>query len=370
MGREGPQLIKSGVAQADTGQTSIVSVPPNATYGTFYLTVVAVAGTTPLTDFVLYHAPPEITAAVSVSTSTPGLQNETQTLNLTAGNNTDTFKLTFNAHESTAAVTIGAGTYTAVTAAEIKTCLLTISDWTTKTADIAVVKTLNAYAITFTGTLGASDIGAISVTSPVGAAAGSVTETTKGAAGPNEVQTVTLTGGPTFGTWTYAWTGVASNVTVSLPGLSYNEPASGVQAALNAALPYGSTYNGSHIVVTRAGTGTSGDPYIYTFTYSGSTVSSRNVDAATVDGTQLGTYTTDTAIALGNNWSGITQIAGTAAGSVVVTVGPGVTGIADDLVGPNYFLNCPLPSKIAAKVLFDRTTGNEVYTYSLYADWA
>ena len=260
--RNGPQLISSGVAQANTGQTTIVNVPPNATYGVFYLTLVATAGTTPLTDFVLYHAVPEITAAAVVATTTAG-----------------------------------DGTH-------------------------------------------------------------------------NEVQTVTLTGGPTYGTWDYAWGGVSSNVTVSLTGLRYNEPASGVQAALNAALPYGSTYNGSHIVVTRAGTGTSGDPYVYTFTYSGASVLFTNVDAATVDGTKLGTYTTDTAIALGNNWDGITQIAGTTAGSVVVTVGPGVTGIADDDTGPNYFLNCVLPSKIAAKVLFDRTTGNEVYTYSLYADWS
>lgn len=105
--------------------------------------------------------------------------NEVQTLTLTAGAAGDTFKLTFNAHES-AAVTIPAADFHDVTAAQIKTALLTISDWTTKTADIAVVKTGDDYAITFSGTLGAQDIGAITVTSKTGTADGSVAETTKG----------------------------------------------------------------------------------------------------------------------------------------------------------------------------------------------
>lgn len=122
---------------------------------------------------------PRVFRVVSNLNTPAAAVNEVQTLTLTAGLATETFKLTYNAHES-AAVVIPTGGYANVTAAQIKTALLTISDWTTKTADIAVVKTLNDYAITFSGTLGAQDISAITVTSKTGAADGSVAETTKG----------------------------------------------------------------------------------------------------------------------------------------------------------------------------------------------
>lgn len=54
----------------------------------------------------------------------------------------------------------------------------------------------------------------------------------------------------------------------------------------------------------------------------------------------------------------------------VVDLGPGVTGIADDLVlgatGVNRAaINCPLPAILGMKLVFDRTTGNETYTYTL-----
>jgi hypothetical protein len=134
--------------------------------------------------------------------------DEIQTLALSAGIATETFKLTFNTHES-AAVTLPTGGFANVTAAQIKTALLTISDWISNTDDIAVVKTLNDYAITFTGLLGATDIGAITVTSKVGAADGSVAETVKGVAGASLLVNI----GPGV-------TGIADDVTNSATAAS------------------------------------------------------------------------------------------------------------------------------------------------------
>lgn len=65
------------------------------------------------------------------------------------------------------------------------------------------------------------------------------------------------------------------------------------------------------------------------------------------------------------NWNGITQIAGTTAGDIVVHVGPGITGIADDDTGPYYSINSPLPPVLGFRITLDRTTADETYTYNL-----
>jgi len=216
--------------------TDDFNTPSWARYATFYLNNTVNAGTTNTLDWKLSYLDPldkstatdypgsgitQITAAGAViihvdpiaadddvapiytlhsplppilrSTFTLGTksENEIQTISLSAGLESETFKLTFNAHESTAAVTIPSGGFANVSAAQIKTCLLTISDWTTKTADIAVVKAANDYAVTFTGSLANADIGAITITSKTGAADGSVAETNKGVAG-DETYTATL----------------------------------------------------------------------------------------------------------------------------------------------------------------------------------
>jgi hypothetical protein len=61
--------------------------------------------------------------------------------------------------------------------------------------------------------------------------------------------------------------------------------------------------------------------------------------------------------------AGITQIADT--GDVVMQVGPGVTGIADDDTGAVYSINMLLPPLINFVTTLDRTTANETYTYSI-----
>lgn len=227
--------LDSATANAATLTDTIVT-PSWARYATFFLNMTTVSGTTKTVDLAFsYLDPVDITTAVAYPGSgitqitAAGLvvvtfdpvaadddtgpiytlhgpviprikavtilgtksENEIQTLSLTAGLVSETFKLTYNAHESTAAVTLPTGGYANVTAAQIKTCLLTISDFSTKTADIAVVKSTNDYIITFSGTLGNADIGAITVTSKTGAADGSVAETNKGVVG-DEVYAGTL----------------------------------------------------------------------------------------------------------------------------------------------------------------------------------
>jgi len=63
-----------------------------------------------------------------------------------------------------------------------------------------------------------------------------------------------------------------------------------------------------------------------------------------------------------------TQIS--AAAHLVVNIGPGVTGIADDTTtaatgASQASLNVPLPVYLGLKLVFDRTTGDETYTYNL-----
>lgn len=54
----------------------------------------------------------------------------------------------------------------------------------------------------------------------------------------------------------------------------------------------------------------------------------------------------------------------------VVEIGPGITGIADDLVlGATGFsraaINAAVPAVLGLKLVFDRTSANETYTYTL-----
>ncbi len=60
----------------------------------------------------------------------------------------------------------------------------------------------------------------------------------------------------------------------------------------------------------------------------------------------------------------------TAAARLFVQIGPGVTGIADDVTtsatgNSNASINAVLPPVLGIKVLNDRGSGDEVYTYSL-----
>jgi hypothetical protein len=64
------------------------------------------------------------------------------------------------------------------------------------------------------------------------------------------------------------------------------------------------------------------------------------------------------------DWDGITQL--TATGFVVVEVGPGLTGIADDDTASYYKLNAQVGGKLLGfRIATDRTDGDETYTYTL-----
>lgn len=66
-------------------------------------------------------------------------------------------------------------------------------------------------------------------------------------------------------------------------------------------------------------------------------------------------------------WNGITQIAGTTAGNVVVVLGADYD--TEDDTGPIYFLKDPLPQEWNIVITLDRTTGDETYSYTLSAEF-
>lgn len=75
----------------------------------------------------------------------------------------------------------------------------------------------------------------------------------------------------------------------------------------------------------------------------------------------------DSTVLLLKEHASITDISGVA--QVVVAVGPGVT-LADDYTngatGDSFMsLNAALPSHLGIQLAFDRTTGDETYTYTL-----
>lgn len=67
-------------------------------------------------------------------------------------------------------------------------------------------------------------------------------------------------------------------------------------------------------------------------------------------------------------WNGITQIAGTTAGNVVVHLGSNNADTEDD-TGPIYFIKDQLPQEWNIVLTFDRTTGDETYTYVLAVEF-
>lgn len=227
-------------------------------------------------------------------------------------------------------------------------------------------------AVTTPGTTNLTDL-ALRYCNPAITAATVVATTVGGGGGNDEVQTITLTGGPTHGTFTISWPGVAADVSVTTTPLSATASATEVQEALKRALgpPTAGTYftgSRTQIAVTRSGSGTSGAPFVHTLTWSGNLVANTDVDPVTVDGQGLYTYAASALDIAG--WNGITQIVETTTGYVQVQMGPGVTGIADDDTTALYSVNCNLPSRIAAVITLSRADADETYTYSLYADYS
>ena len=120
----------------------------------------------------------ELVTGRNVYLNTAGV-NEVQTLTLTAGAGGDTFKLTYDAVESSA-VTIPGGGFAAVPLADIQTALTSIPALAGNYT--ATGSAGGPFTITFNGSLESTDVGAITVTSKTGAADGSVATTTAGVA--------------------------------------------------------------------------------------------------------------------------------------------------------------------------------------------
>jgi hypothetical protein len=78
-----------------------------------------------------------------------------------------------------------------------------------------------------------------------------------------EVQTATLTGGPTGGTWIATLPASGNEPAQSTSALAHNASAATVEAALMALSRIGP----GGVAVTRSGAGTSGDPYVYSITF-------------------------------------------------------------------------------------------------------
>jgi hypothetical protein len=196
-----------------------------------------------------------------------------------------------------------------------------------------------------------------------------VTETQEGGVSDDETQTISLTGGPTGGTFTITWTGVSADISVTTEPISATASVQDVRDALRRALTTSSgalktDYHPDDIVVTRTGAGTSGDPYVYELEFSGTTVAKTDVDDVTVDGSKL--YTEAATADNFNGWDGITQL--TAVDDIWVNVGPFEADTADD-TGPIYQVQAELPEAIGHVLAFDRTDTDETYTWSLYATY-
>lgn len=70
----------------------------------------------------------------------------------------------------------------------------------------------------------------------------------------------------------------------------------------------------------------------------------------------------------------VTTTGVTSTGTMIASVGPGITGIANDVAFAvsgisNVFLNDVLPQMLGIKVLNDRTTGDETYTYTVTVEF-
>lgn len=82
------------------------------------------------------------------------------------------------------------------------------------------------------------------------------------------------------------------------------------------------------------------------------------------------TDTTTMNLAEHTAFTGLTQ-----AGLLVVEVGPGLTGIANDVtnsatVASWTSINAVLPALLGIKILNDRADGNETYTYTVDVRWS
>jgi hypothetical protein len=142
--------------------------------------------------------------------------------------------------------------------------------------------------------------------------------------GVAEVQTYTLTGGPTAGTATLTFPATADQPAQSFT-IAFNATGAAVQTSIQALSRIGT----DGVSVARTGSGTAGDPYVYTATYS-----TRLGDVATPTGTHTFTGGTTPTITIA------TTTAGSATGGQFGPYDPAASdGRATLAIGDCYTIN-------------------------------
>ncbi len=192
-----------------------------------------------------------------------------------------------------------------------------------------------------------------------------VAETTTGTTGTFEVQTITMTGEPTDGSFTVGVVGVGTTTVYTTPFMPLKEVKNRASRITDHLIEAGLPNAADVKWTVTVGTGSS-TPTVFTATFSGTFVN--NQTAIVVDGSRLFKNTT-TALALGN-MTAITVTSTTGTNYEIMRVGPGETGIADVFnAGHITHLNMTLPEYIACKVVSTATAVNTV-EYSLYVTYS
>ncbi len=279
------------------------------------------------------HTPTHATTTAGVAAVN---EVQTVTVDATSGN----FTLTY-AGQTTASIAFDAAP--TVGAASIRARLEDLSN--IAPGDVAVTGGpgnsggTTPYTITFGGALAGADVAqvtAASVDLAGGGAAVTTGTTTPGVAAVNEVQTVTLIGGPNAGTFSLTYSGQTSGAI----------SATATGAAVKAALEALSNIAADDLTVVRSGAGTLASPYVHTVTFGG-TLAATNVDQMTSTDIDLDVNEVQTVTVTGNGgtftitYSGQTTsdiaydassaavqtaleaLSNIAPGDVVVTGGPG-----------------------------------------------
>lgn len=225
----------------------------------------ALAGTTVATAIVTVTSTKPIVRTTQAGSSSGTIQNEIQTIdtgNITSG---VLFDVTFSGQTATN-VTCNAA------AATLEGYLEALSNLDS----VTVTKSGQVFTVEFTGVNGSANQPQMTVsvynpglnaTHPITV---TITPASGSASGVNEVQTITLTGVPTGGTFTVTYSGQTTSA------IAYNASAGTVQTALIAL----SNIGPSDVVVT----GSAGGPYTVTF---GGTLAATNLAEMTASGASL-----------------------------------------------------------------------------------
>lgn len=271
----GANVTVTGGPGDSTGSTPYVVTFVGTLAGTDVAAITTQAGTVALSGSTGGTDP----NAATVTTTTPGVAavNEQQTITLTGGPNVGTFTVTWEGQ------TTDWMAYNE-SAASMETKLEALSN--------VAVGEINV-GRTGAGTAGDPYVYTLTFENGLGGADQDQATSTPTLLGINEVQTVTLTGGPNVGNFTVTWEGQTTG------NIAYNSSAAAFKTALEAL----SNVEVDEINVERAGAGTSGSPYEYTL-YFQNALGAANQDQATSAEVGLGVNEVQTVTLTGGSTTG------------------------------------------------------------------